>query len=436
MNAIFLALIVGAVLMAAFSGTMPAVKDAGIDAAKNAVTLAIGLIGQMAMWLGFMRVLRDAGVMRSIARGLAPVMRRLFPEIPADHPAMGAMIMNLAANMLGLGNAATPFGLKAMAELKRLNTRPGVASNSMVLFLAINTSGVAVLPLGVIALRSTLGAADAGGIIVPSLLATACSTLVGVAVAIALSRRPVFAVERYPADPTPAAAASIADGVPGLEEAQEIAETGTRASGWRMGILLLFLALIAVALVRYGSATPEASPMELFRDVSSNWLLPMLMASIVMFGFSHRVKVYESFVSGAREGFRIGVMIIPFLVAILVAVGMFRHSGMMELLFGVLRPLTDLIGFPVEALPMALVRPLSGSGALGVMTETMTSYGPDSFVGFLVSVMNGSTETTFYVLAVYYGSVQIRAVRHSIAACLAADVTGVLAAYSFSVLFF
>jgi spore maturation protein SpmA len=436
-NAIFLALIVGAVLMAAFSGTMPAVKDAGIDAAKDAVTLAIGLIGQMAMWLGFMRVLRDAGVMRSIGRGLAPVMRRLFPEIPVDHPAMSAMIMNLAANMLGLGNAATPFGLKAMAELSRLNTRPGVASNSMVLFLAINTSGVAVLPLGVIALRSTLGAADAGGIIVPSLLATACSTLVGVTVAIALSRRRSFAAERYTADEAPAAGSSIADGVPGLEEAQEIAETETHASGWRVGILLLFLAGLAVALILHaGGAPPETTPMDLFRDISSNWLLPLLMATIVMFGFSHRVKVYESFVNGAREGFRIGVMIIPFLVAILVAVGMFRHSGMMELLFSVLRPLTDLIGFPVEALPMALVRPLSGSGALGVMTETMTSYGPDSFVGFLVSVMNGSTETTFYVLAVYYGSVQIRAVRHTIAACLAADVTGVLAAYFFSVLFF
>ena len=422
--------------MAAFSGTMSAVKDAGAEAAKTAVSLAIVLIGQMAMWLGFMRVLRDAGVMHSIARGLAPVMRRLFPDVPADHPAMGAMIMNLAANMLGLGNAATPFGLKAMAELNRLNTRPGVATNSMVLFLAINTSGVAVLPLGVIALRSTLGAADAGGIIVPSILATACSTLVGASIAIALSRRSVFAVERYTAEAA-AAKGSIADGIPGLEEAEEIAETETSASRWRVGVLLVFLALIGVGLVRYaGSAPADATPMDLFRDISSNWLLPLLMATIVMFGFSHRVKVYESFVSGAREGFRIGVMIIPFLVAILVSVGMFRSSGMMELLFDWLEPVTGLIGFPVDALPMALVRPLSGSGALGVMTDTMTTHGPDSFVGFLVSVMNGSTETTFYVLAVYFGSVQIRAARHTLAACLAADATGVLAAYFFSTLFF
>ena len=176
--------------------------------------------------------------------------------------------------------------------------------------------------------------------------------------------------------------------------------------------------------------------MEMWVDLFNNWIVLLIILGIVLNAWVRGTKVYESFVNGAREGFRIGVMIIPFLVAILVAVGMFRHSGMMELLFAVLRPLTDLIGFPVEALPMALVRPLSGSGALGVMTETMTSYGPDSFVGFLVSVMNGSTETTFYVLAVYYGSVQIRAVRHTIAACLAADVTGVLAAYFFSVLFF
>jgi spore maturation protein SpmA len=439
LNGIFIALIVGAAVTAAFGGTMDAVtKDGIIGGARTAVmNVALPLVGQMALWLGFMRVLRDAGVMRSIARGLAPIMTRLFPDVPAEHPAMGAMIMNMAANILGLGNAATPFGLKAMAELNRLNQHPGVATNAMVLFLAINTSGVAVLPLGVIALRGTLGAEDTGGIVVPSILATLCSTLVAIAAVKWLQRRPGFAIERYAnsEDPAPDTGSSIADGIssdPDLDEPEP-----PPASGWRLALMLgVFGVILVGAGMHFVSTAPIDGGFETAKQMLSSWLLPTLLVAIAIFGLGRRVNVYESVVKGAREGFEIVIMIIPFLVAILVAIAMFRASGLMDLLIAGVAPLTSLIGFPAEALPMALIRPLSGSGALGVMTETMVTYGPDSFVGYLVSVMNGSTETTFYVLAIYLGSVQVRAARHAVAACLLADLTGVAAATLWSRIFF
>jgi spore maturation protein SpmA len=435
MNAIFIALIVGAVVTAAFGGKMPEVSQAGIDSAKRAVEIAIGLLGMMALWLGFMRILQDAGVMRSIARGLAPIMRRLFPDIPAEHPAMGAMIMNIAANILGLGNAATPFGLKAMKELDTLNPHKGVASNSMVLFLAINTSGVAVLPLGVIAIRASLGAENTAGIAAPTILATLCSTAAAILVAKALQGRTRFSIERVAGDVEVDQGGPLADAAPRPGDTEQIDKPPTPSSPRRMGALgVVAAALVVAAYIQVGR--DPAQGWEQVREILSSWLLPALMAFIVLFGFAHRTRVYESLVKGAREGFDIFVMIIPFLVAILVAVGMFRASGALDWLIAVVQPVTSLVGFPAEALPMALVRPLSGSGAMGVMTETMTQYGPDSFVGFLVSVMNGSTETTFYVLALYMGSIQARAARHAVIACLAADVTGVVAALFWSRLFF
>jgi spore maturation protein SpmA len=439
LNGIFLALIVGAVVTAVFGGTMDAVtRDGIIGGARTAVMdIAIPLIGQMALWLGFMRVLRDAGVMRTIARGLAPLMTRLFPDVPAEHPAMGAMIMNMAANILGLGNAATPFGLKAMAELNRLNRHPGVATNSMVLFLAINTSGVAVLPLGVVAIRASLGAENTGGIVVPSILATLCSTLAAIAAVKWLQRRPAFDLERYAdsEDPAPESGDSIAGALAKEPEAE--GPEPPPASGWRLALMLGVFAVVLIGAGRhFAAAAPVDGAFETAKEMLSSWLLPTLLLVIAMFGFGRRVKVYESVVKGAREGFEIVVMIIPFLVAIIVAIAMFRASGLLDLLIGALSPVTSLVGFPAEALPMALIRPLSGSGAMGVMTETMVTYGPDSFVGFLVSVLNGSTETTFYVLAVYLGSVQVRAARHAVAACLLADLTGVVAATLWSRVFF
>jgi spore maturation protein SpmB len=350
---------------------------------------------------------------------------------------MGAMIMNIAANILGLGNAATPFGLKAMAELNRLNRHPGVATNAMALFLAINTSGVAVLPLGVIAIRASLGAENTGGIVVPSVLATLCSTVAAIAAVKWLERRRAFAIERYAnsEDPAPAGGDSISDGIsrePELEEPEP-----PPATGWRLALMLgVFAAILIAAGWHFVTAAPADGGFQTLKEMLSSWLLPTLLLGIAVFGFGRRVKVYESVVKGAREGFDIAVMIIPFLVAILVAIGMFRASGLMELLIVGVSPVTSLFGFPAEALPMALIRPLSGSGAIGVMTETMLTYGPDSFVGFLVSVLNGSTETTFYVLAIYLGSVQVRAARHAVAACLLADLTGVVAATVWSRIFF
>ncbi len=438
LNAIFIVLIVGSVVTAAFTGRMAQVNGAWLAGAESAVELAIGLIGSMALWLGLMRVLRDAGLMSAIGRGLAPLMRRLFPDVPTDHPAMAAMIMNISANMLGLGNAATPFGLKAMQELDKLNPRKGVATDSMALFLAINTSGVAVFPLGVIAIRATLGSENAGGILVPSLLATMCSTVVAVTVAKALARRRGFAFDRYAAsEPESAPEATLATGIAGLDTAETTATQQPPASRLRVAGALLVGAVLAVALARqFAGASPEIDFVPVGREILRSWLLPLFMVAIVLFGFSHRVKVYESFIQGAREGFQIAVMIIPFMVAILVAVGMFRASGALEALTAAVTPITSLIGFPADALPMALVRPLSGSGAMAVMTEVMTVNGPDSFVGYLVSVMNGSTETTFYVMALYFGSVRVRAARHTMVACLCADAVGALAALFWCRIFF
>jgi spore maturation protein SpmA len=436
------------------------VTEASLTSARSAVELAIGLIGQMTLWLGLVGVLREAGLLRSVANGLKPVMSRLFPEVPADHPAMGAMIMNLAANVLGLGNAATPFGLKAMQELDKLNQHKGVATNSMALFLAINTSGVAVLPLGVIAVRATLGSKDPAGIIVPTLIATSCSTIFAVLVCKLLERRALFAVERYAPqtiDETKLKAPDAAS----LQKAEAMAAVAPKVEPWRQAIALAIVTAIFAAVVRQSfvqsgvcaasnvggrlawlcwgvdpATAPQLGAFDITRGFLSDWLLPLLILAMVTVGFSRQVKVYEAFSASAKEGFQTVIAIIPFLVGMLVAIGMFRASGAMEMLVKVLSPVVSPIGFPAEALPMALVRPLSGSGALGVMTESIKAYGPDSFIGYLVSVLNGSTETTFYVLALYFGAVQVKVLRHSLAACVAADFAGPLGGFLACKLFF
>ncbi|MFZ5443244.1 MAG: nucleoside recognition domain-containing protein [Myxococcota bacterium] len=436
MNWIFLGLMVISVVTAAFTGTMPKVTEASLSSAKSAVELAISLIGQMTLWLGLVGVLRESGLMGAVARGLKPIMSRLFPEVPVDHPAMGAMIMNLAANVLGLGNAATPFGLKAMQELDKLNQRKGVATNSMALFLAINTSGVAVLPLGVIAVRASLGSKDPAGIIVPTLIATFCSTIFAVLAAKLLEKRALFAVEKYgpvEIDETKLKAPDAA----ALEKAEELARAAPKTELWRQLVAATVFAAIVFALVRHVMNAPvEQSGFDVTRGVLSEWLLPLLILTIVMLGFGRQVKVYETFIASAKEGFTTVTAIIPFLVGMLVAIGMFRASGAMDVLVGVLSPIVAPIGFPAEALPMALIRPLSGSGALGVMTESIKTYGPDSFLGYLVSVLNGSTETTFYVLALYFGAVQVKVLRHALAACIVADFAGPLGAYLACKVFF
>jgi len=425
-NYVFLVLIASSVAWAAATGTMPAVMTATFDAAKSAIQVAIGLLGAMVFFLGLMRILREAGAIHGIARALGPLLGLLFPEVPRNHPAMGAMIMNLAANILGMGNAATPFGLKAMQELRKLNTRPGVATNSMALFLAISTSGVAVFPLGAMAMRASLDSTNPGGIFIPSVLATACSTTVAVIVSLLLVRLPIFAVERYPVETTDDAAKPDTDPA---ATSSLLSETRPEASRPRLALLVLFVTSVL------GSALFLPHGEEFWKEFLNSWLIPLLMGTIVLTGFVYRVNVYEAAIRGAREGFDIFVMIIPYLVTILVAVALFRASGVLDLLISAVEPVTSLIGFPAEALPMAFIRPLSGSGATALMVATMETYGPDSLVGNLVCVMAGSTETTFYVLAVYFGSIGIRATRHTVLVCLSADFTGMLAALFFTRLF-
>ncbi len=423
MNAIWLGLVLGSVVTAAFSGTMEAVSTASIESAKGAVTLALGLIGVMAFWLGTMRVVQEGGLLHAVARGLRPVMGRLFPEVPPEHPAMSAMIMNIATNMLGLGNAATPFGIKAMIELNRLNPVPGVATDAMVLFLAINTSNVALAPLGVIALRASLGSTNAAGIWLPTLIATSCSTAAAIAAALVLRRMVRPAAAYAPGEAVAAATPA---------SAPEAAELGSERPTAPLGCALavLSVALIGAGLVwqlRAGMAGGEPLGPQL-RGVASSWLLPVLIVAMLGYGMAKRVPVYDAMIKGATEGFQVAVRIIPFLVAIVVAAAMFRASGLLELVTRAIGPFTNPLGFPAEALPMAILRPLSGSGAYAVMAEIMQANGPDSYVGYLVSTLQGSTETTFYVLAVYFGAVGISRVRHAVACGLIADLAGYIAA--------
>ncbi len=416
-NIVWFTMILGATLVAAYRGTMGDVTKASFDSAKAAVTLAIGLIGPMALWLGIMKVVEEGGMMRIIARAIRPVMMRLFPDVPAEHPAMSAMIMNMAANMLGLGNAATPMGIKAMHELDTLNTEKGTATNAMCLFLAINTSSVTLLPLGVINVRAGAGAANPSAILLPSLIATACSTTVAILVAKLLARRK-SAFAAMPAAPH-------ADAQPEVIEKKkpDLLPPGIFGKAFVWLFILAFLAAIIGRVVR-GDMPAPLSPR--FLNSFSNWLMPIIMCGLLLFGYFRGVKLYETLTEGAREGFNIAIRIIPFLVAIFVAIGMLRASGTIELLVRVFNRFTMLIGMPAEALTMAILRPLSGSGAFGVMSEIVARE-PDSFLSYLVSTMAGSTETTFYVLAVYFGSIAVRRTRHALPAALCADAAGILA---------
>jgi spore maturation protein SpmA len=435
-NWVFVGLIVIAVVTGALTGTMEHVREASISSAKASVELAIGLIGQMTLWLGLVGVLRDSGALRSLARGLRPVLIRLFPDVPVDHPAMGAMMMNIAATALGLGNAATPFGLKAMRELDTLNRSKGVATNAMALFLAINTAGVAILPLTVMSVRASIGSKDPAGIIVPTLLATLISASCAVLVCKFLERRAFFAPQRYGSMELDSSLRVAAD-AHSLEHAESLGTLAPVSTPWRRWATAGVAAVMVVALAHHATTRlAHESLMDVLRGIFSNWLIPLLILGIVAIGFTRQVKVYESFVAGAKEGFQTVVSIIPFLVGMLVAIGMFRASGAMSLMVNALTPLAAPLGFPAEALPMVLIRPLSGSGALGLMSELMKTHGPDSFVGYLVSVLNGSTETTFYVMALYYGAVQVKVLRHSLWACLVTDVVGPLTAFVVCRLFF
>jgi len=437
LNAFWFGLMVGAVLYAAFNGRMGDVSLAFFESAKAAIHLVIGLAGAMIFMLGLMRIASEGGLLALLTRGLRPILRRLFPQVPAEHPAMGAMIMNLASNMLGLGNAATPFGLKAMKELARLSPHPGVATDSMVLFLCINaTSVVLMAPTGTMALRSAAGSTAPAAIWVPTLIATACSTLTAVTAFYLLRRLPRFA--------PPPAAAGPAAGAGAAEEPEPAGPVGLpdavrreRAGPWRIALAAGVTLALGLGLVREARRLLGELPgADVLSKLSSDWSFPLLIAGLLLVGVLGRVRVYEAAVEGAREGLEVVVRIVPYLVLILVAVGMFRASGALDLLVRGLDPLTSRIGFPAEALPVALLRPLSAQGAFGVMAETLKTHGPDSFVGNLVSTLVGSTETTFYVLTLYAGAAGVRSLRHALPACLIGDLAGFLGATAACHVFF
>ncbi len=387
---------------------MKDVTNSALDYAGTAVDIALGLIGIMTLWLGVMKVAEEAGLIKIIANIMKPITKFLYPSVPQDHPAMGAMIMNMAANMLGLGNAATPFGLKAMEELDKLNPNKGVATNAMCTFLAVNTAGLTFIPATAIAVRAASGSSDPAIIIGTSVFGASCATIAGIASAKIL--------EKFP-----------------LKEGGISSLIKSNVKGFIIFFTIiasLFILSVTGILSSVSKSLSFLNP-EFFKtiiQVISILAIPMLILIFIGYGAIKKVKVYEMFIEGAKEGFNVAIRIIPYLVAMLVAIGIFRAGGAMEILIYILTPITNLIGMPAEALPMALMRPLSGSGSLGVMAEIIATHGPDSMIGILVSTFFGSSETTFYVIAVYFGAVNIRKIRHALAAGLIADIAGVLGA--------
>lgn len=375
------------------------VMKAGFDSAKTAFEVALGLTGVMCLWLGVMKIGENAGFLAVLGRWLAPLFGRLFPDVPRGHPALGSITMNMAANVLGLDNAATPMGLKAMRELQDLNPQKDTASNAQILFLVINASSVTLLPVTIFTYRAQLGAADPTDVFIPILMATYCSTLAGFLF--------VAAVQRIRLDLVVLAWIAGITGVVG-------------------GLALYFASLPAAQM------TAESS-------VLSNFLLLALLAVFLIGAAIKRINAYEAFIEGAKDGFHTAVSIIPYLVAMLVAIGMLRASGALPAFVEAVRSLVLLLGFDaawVDALPTMVMKPLSGSGARAMMIETMQGSGADSFAGRLACIVQGSSETTFYVLAVYFGSVGIKRVRHAVAGGLVADLAGFIAAVLAAYLFF
>jgi spore maturation protein SpmA len=424
LNYIWLGLLLLAVIFGGLQGQLEAVTKEAIDRASFAiVNLALPLAGVMTLWLGIMRLAERAGLVQMLARGLRPGLRRLFPDVPAEHPAMGAMVMNMAANMLGLGNAATPLGLRAMKLLDSLNPRPGTATNAMCTFLAINTASIQLIPITAIGVLAASGGKNPTAIVGTALLASftaACCALVAVKL---YGRLPMF--QLAPADPTERKVA--AESVEAEVVSPEPAPLGVKE--W--GLLLAFLGLFGWFFLRlawphwFGGELPVKGTFVRVVTAISVLAIPFLLSAIPLVAALRRVKVYEEFVEGAKEGFQTAVRIMPYLVAILVAIGMFRAAGGIEMLTRWLAPVLDAVGFPTELVPMAFMRPLSGSGSLGVLTDIAKTHGPDSLLAQMAATIFGSTETTFYVLAVYFGSVNVRRTRHALAAGLTADVVGI-----------
>lgn len=427
LNWIWLGLVVAAVILGGFSGQLDAVTKAAFKSCETAVvTIAIPYIGLIALWLGVMRLAEKAGLVEILARALRPLMRRLFPDVPPEHPAMGSMLMNMAANMLGLGNAATPLGLRAMQDLESLNPRPGVASNAMCTFLAINTSSIQLVPASTVAFMAAAGARDPAAIIGTAFLATLCSTIVGVSAVKFLEKLPGYRLPPVPVKEREAVAERTQEKL-ALSEAPPLEK-------WTYPVLAVFFGLFGwFAVTAVTNAAPSTAGGVVTAVVQAISLLavPFLLSFFPLFAALKRIPVYEEFVEGAKEGFHVAIRIIPYLIAILVAVGMFRAAGGIEMISKALGPLLAAVGFPVELLPLVLMRPLSGGGANGIFNELIqaggAAGGPDSLISKMAGSIMGSTETTFYVIAVYFGSVAIRRTRHAVPAGLLADISGVIA---------
>lgn len=427
LNWIWLGLVVVAVILGGFTGQLDAVTKAAFKSCETAVvTIAIPFIGLIALWLGVMRLAEKAGLVEILARGLRPLMRRLFPDVPPEHPAMGSMLMNMAANMLGLGNAATPLGLRAMQDLETLNPRPGVASNAMCTFLAINTSSIQLVPASTVAFMAAAGATNPTAIIGTAFLATLCSTVVGVTAVKFLEKLPGYRLPPVP-EGERTGGGKAAEEMPTVSSAPPL-------EAWAYPVLLVFFGMFAwFAITAVTKAAPSSAGGYVTAVVQAISLLavPFLLSFFPLFAALKRIPVYEEFVEGAKEGFHVAIRIIPYLVAILVAVGMFRAAGGIEMISRAIGPVLAAVGFPVELLPLVLMRPLSGGGASGLFNELIQvggpAGGPDSLISKMAGSIMGSTETTFYVIAVYFGSVAIRRTRHAVPAGLLADIAGVIA---------
>ena len=401
--AFFLIAFVIATVRLVFMGdteVFPAIMNSTFDTSKTAFEISLGLTGVLSLWLGIMKIGEKGGVINVVARVLSPVFTRLFPDIPKGHPVTGSIFMNVAANMLGLDNAATPLGLKAMEQLQELNPKKDTATNPMIMFLVLNTSGLTLIPVSIMVYRAQMGAAQPTDIFVPILLATFFSTLAGI-ISTSLYQR-INLINRT------------------------------------MLLTLGGMSAVVAAII-WGFAQMDKAQMNVVSNSVANILLMLIIVMFILAGMRKKVNVYDAFIEGAKDGFTTAVRIIPYLVAILVGIGVFRASGAMDMLVdgikwtvAALGGNTDFVG----ALPTALMKPLSGSGARGMMVDAMSTYGADSFVGRLSCIFQGSTDTTFYILAVYFGSVGIRYTRHAVACGLLADLAGVIAAIAICYMFF
>lgn len=401
--AFFVIAFVAALIQLCFFGDttiFPTIVESTFTTARQGFEISIGLTGVLSLWLGIMKIGEKGGIVNSLARLLSPIFTHLFPELPKNHPVYGSIFMNVAANMLGLDNAATPMGLKAMREMQALNSNKESASNAMIMFLVLNTSGLTLIPVSIMTYRHQCGAADPTDVFIPILLATFVSTLVGII-------------------------------------------TTATIQGISLRNRTLLMTLLGVvsflALILYGILHLPSSMMNIVSSTMANIILFGIIMLFIFAGIRKRINVYEAFIEGAKEGFNTAIRIIPYLIAILVAVGVFRASGAMDAIVHSMQWCIESLGFNsdwIGALPTAIMKPLSGSGARGMMVDTMNNYGPDSFVGRLSSIFQGSTDTTFYILAVYFGSVGIRNTRYAVGCGLLADIAGIIAAIFIAYLFF